>query len=171
MLWTPDIASPPQLSEDAERSITLQVFERGVMPVANQALELLQNEDEAYADYLDRFGFELNRISSEGFWPERVLKVGAALTLLAYREASYVPVIDEETVNIGNTLAQLDGIPEAYLTALALDQTLGNLTGTILDAPDFSERGMGNVATGGYRQVLEIGAGCTRHYVQQAIAA
>lgn len=171
MLWTPDLAAPPQLSEEAERTVTLKVLEHGVIPVANHALEQLQNEDQAYADYLDRFGFTLNQLSTEGFWPERMLKIGAALTLLAYREASYVPTIDEEAVTIGNMLAQLDGIPEAYLTALTLDQKLNNLTGAIIEAPDFSERGMGSTDTGGYRQVLEIGAGCTRHYVQQAIAA
>ncbi len=163
-LWIPT-ATPPQLSEEAQTAVLTFVLEEGVTPITKAALRTLQSEQEPLGEYLDRFGFNLNTQSTEGFWPERVLKMGASLTLLAYREMGYLHQIDTTSFEKGSAAALLQGIPEAYISSMYDDVGLVDLINTVVTTPELSN------SEGGYEQVLAIGAGCTRFYIQQAIAA
>lgn len=162
--WVPEI-TPPQLSREAYENMSLKVLEHGIHDVAHKGLADLQTQHEPFAEYLDRLGFALNNISTEGLWPERTLKIGAAIALLGYQESGYFHLVDQTALEIGTLIAELEGIPEAFSMSFALDGNLVELLDTTHDAPDFK------ADQGGYAQVLRIGAGCTRHYMQQAIAA
>lgn len=163
-LWLPE-TTPPQVSESARLTVLERVFQVGVGGMEQQALSLLETQHEPFAEYLNRLGFQLNNISAEGLWPERALKVGAALSALAYQESGYFQTIDEEAFAVGCMVADLESVPEAYVMSLCTDTGLQELLGAVHEAPDFA------ADRGGYGQVLQIGAGCTRHFMQQAIAA
>src|SRR5581483_5489618 len=120
---------------------------------------------EPLGEYVDRLGFCLNNLSKEGPWPDRVVKVGSSLALLAYRETGYYNVIDEEAFQLGCLAAVASGVPETFISSARQDEGLQELVEGVLAIPDFTDN------EGGYRQVLEIGAACTRHYMQQALAA
>ncbi len=163
-LWIPQ-QTPPQISEEAQSVVLSLVLEEGITPIANTALLDLQYSEELLGEYLDRLGYDFNKISAEGFWPERVLKIGASLALLAYRETGYLQTINETAFEQANMIAMLEGIPEAYFSSTYADLGLVQLLDNVIEAPELREE------DGGYYQMLTIGAGCTRFYMQQAIAA
>ena len=164
-IWVPEIG-PPQVSGDAEVIVLNRILEEGVTFVSGQEIDRLQEEHEPLAAYLDELGFDLNRLSEEGFWPERTLKIGAALSMLAYRETGYFQLIDTDHFELGKFVADLYGIPEAYASSFLEDSGLKALIDAITGAPDFKHDD-----GGGYAQVLSIGAGCVRHYMKHSLAA
>ena len=163
-LWLPE-ATPPQVSDEARLTVLERVLAVGIGETERQGLALIQAKHEPLAVYLDRFGFSLNNVSAEGLWPERVLKIGASLSALAYQESGYFQTVDDEALAVGTMIAEIDGIPDVYELSLCTDGGLLELVDAVHDAPDFA------TDQGGYAQILYIGAGCTRHFMQQAIAA
>lgn len=134
--------------------------------VIDKELARLQENDEPFGAYLDRFGFELNYKRPEGIWPARVLKMGATLAWIAYRASGYTQIIDDDAFSTGTFLAELWGVPDAYTTSYFEDYRLQRLMRLVLhNAPDLQEVGTG------YAQVLTLGAGSTRHYLQPAVLA
>ncbi len=164
MLWLPE-TTPPQVTESARLTVLEQMLELGVGGIEHQGLELLEARHEPLADFLNRLGFQLNAISTEGMWPERVLKIGASLSALAYQESGYTQSVDENAIAFGSMLANIEGVPEAYVMSLYADAGLQELLGAVRETPDFARD------QNGYAQVLCIGAGCTRHFMQQSLAA
>lgn len=73
--------------------------------------------------------------------------------------------VAEEILEAGSQLASEQGIPETYLSSLPQDPKLDYITSAIAEHRDMQD------PHGGYQQVLGIGAGCTRYYLQQALAA
>ena len=163
-LWTPE-HDAPQLSETAKTTVEVLMLEHGVVEVGRFYFSRLDSDHEAFAEYLDRFGDALNNLAPESLWPERTLKTGAVIAMLAYQQAGYLQTIDDQAIAIGEIAADIEGIPDAYSVRLHADPLLVELMGTAQNSRDFK------VDEGGYAQVLDIGAGCTRHYLQQAIAA
>lgn len=165
-LWTPDIL-PPQITPEAKLAVLEQVTGAGISATTGEKIPELQEEQEALALYLDQFGFDLNQRSTEGIWPERALKIGATVAFLAYKESGYTLALDKQTFEMYSMLAELEGIPEAYLTSMHYDFELLDLTLALraskeLETPDRCD---------GYGQIIGIGAGCRRYYLQQAMAA
>jgi hypothetical protein len=166
-LWTPENL-PPQLSETA--TVEFQtLLQHDVAPVLNRAFVELEEENEPFATFLDEFGFNLNQASSEGIWPERALKTGAAVTLLAYRQEGITNAVDERAIELGRFVAELHGVPTTYLERALEDSQLQKLTTALSKNPLYDESKLIPENQGGYLQVLELGSGCARHYLQQAI--
>lgn len=158
--WLPE-HNEPRLTLAAERMVVDRIMGEGVGPVSQTALDRLQNDNEPLGAYLDELGFDLNRQSDEGFWPERVLKIGASLTRLAYHESGYPGQMDEGTLGLSIELAQFDGIPRAYLTSVFDDFVLKRLMGDVFLAPDFRAP-----EDTGYLSALDLGAGCVRYHMR-----
>jgi hypothetical protein len=161
---------PPQLSQVAQEKVTNLVVAHGVVPVGGEALTVLEREQEALHGYLDRLGFDLNRTApSEAGWPERAVRMGAAFALYAYREAGCVPVIGGDELDISASLAEIEGVPEAYALSTYGDVGLMSLMRVVREqANDFGIRSNVLFGVGG---ALEMGAGCTRYHLQNALAA
>lgn len=168
MLWLPE-HTPPQVTEEAKEQVSQQLLEHGLSVVAEEALHALQTDCDPLAAYLDELGFTLNQVSAEGLWASRLLNIGAAITFFAYREADYFPPINKLTIELGQMTAKAEGIPEAYVTSLHSDYALMDLLQTISESYVFREDTLLTTDQGGFRQVLDLGAGCTRFYMQQAL--
>ncbi|HSH55797.1 MAG TPA: hypothetical protein VK983_03155 [Candidatus Limnocylindrales bacterium] len=169
-LWVPE-KTPPQVTESAEQTLLLTAFDVGIFEMAEQGTEILHTEQEPLASYIDRFGFALNKYyEDEASWAGKVLKVGASIGVLAYRDSGFYEVIDDACIESGTMLAKETGIPEAYAIQPLLDPHLASLLETIQETPLLGEYNVDPSQRGGYAQVLTIGAGCVRHYLQQALA-
>jgi hypothetical protein len=167
LFWLPE-TTPPQVSDVAVDTVLSRVLQEGVIATSKAALQTLEADEENLAGYLDRFGFDANAISDEGYWPERVLKIGASLTLLAYRESGYTQTISDERLAVSAALANLEGVPEAYFSSYWQDAGLQSLISSVGDADSFQGP---LVESAGYHQLLDMGAGCVRFYLQGAVAA
>lgn len=165
VFWLPE-ATPPQLSDESVTTIETRILEDGIAEACKPGLQRLENSTAGFATYLDQLGFNLNDLSDEGLWPARVLKIGASLTWAAYREAGYSQPIDDESLAISHAIAGLEGVPDAYFSSLWQDQRLLSLIETVSEAQLFN-----TYSYGGYRQMLDMGAGCVRFYMQGALAA
>jgi hypothetical protein len=163
-LWLPQ-TTPPQINEEAKILISSQLLEAGVIHTGQLAIEQLQNREQNFGIYLDELGMDLNQASSEGYWPERVLKIGAGLAWLAYRQTGYFQSIDDR-LEEAQGLALLDGIPEAYISSLACDQSLSSLMSLAVEDPDFKRPNRFE-----YQQILDVGAGCVRYYFESTLRA
>lgn len=164
-IWRPEL-QPPLATDDAIQTVMDNVMSEGVFAVTNAVYARLQSEDEPFGEYLDRFGYGLNQVSAEGLWPERILKMGAALAKVAYVKSGYYQVIDSDVFDSGTFLAELWGVPDAYQTSFIEDPGLQKLIRMVLEkAPDLQNEDRG------YEQIIEIGAGSTRHYLQPAVLA
>lgn len=163
-LWVPAM-EPPQIDEDAKNAMLSRLRERGVIKVASVAVTDIRDDHKPYDRHLDRWGRELNGLSEEGIWPLDALKMGAALALAAYREAGYYQTIDDTAVEIGDFVAEMQGVPDIYIMSLNEDLRLQAVIAAASRAPEFLDD------EGGMVQVLGLGAGSARHYLQQAIAA
>jgi hypothetical protein len=169
-LWIPEY-TPPQVTAEAEDAVLGQVLEFGLDRATRSGTEIIESTHEPLAEYLDRFGFALNTLAAEGLWADKVLKTGAAISMLAYRETGYFHEIDDESFDAGAEAAKVLGIPEAYNISFILDANLITLIEAVQDTPKLAESASMPDMQGGYGQVLKLGAGCVRHFLQQSIAA
>jgi hypothetical protein len=169
-IWIPETI-PPQVTPLAEEALLGRVLEQGIDNITGEGLDVLRSEHVPLAEYLDRLGFTLNGLSTEGFWPDKVLKTAASVSILAYRETGYFQTVDEDIFNAGASIAATTGVPDAYTISCVLDSNLQNLLDTIQETPELIEVAADRRHQGGYQQVVSIGGGCVRHYLQQALAA
>lgn len=164
-LWVPTM-EPPQIDEDTEREMISRLAELGITGVTDPALPSLRWEHRPFGRYINRWGRNLNELSEEGIWPKQILKRGAALALAAYREAGYFQIIDEDAFEIGALKMVMYGTTETFEISLSEDPRLQEVVAAATDTPElWEDKG------GGMGQVLAIGAGSARYYLQQAIAA
>lgn len=163
-LWLPAV-TPPQISEEAHELVIAEVLEKGLIDTSRRAQASLSLEDQALSNYIDKLGHEMSFASPDIPWHKNVLRLGAGLAWRAYRETGYYQAIDEHFAT-GEILAELDGIPEAYLTSLECDLKLISLIDHSIE--DGVEAVLQRVDI---KQVLGIGAGCVRFYLQQAVVA
>lgn len=91
--------------------------------------------------------------------------------MLAYRETGYYQELDEDAFEAGAEVAKVIGIPEAYEISCALDPKLSTLLVTVQETPELAEKAAMADMRGGYGQILTMGAGCVRHFLQQKVAA
>lgn len=140
------------------------------MPVAKEGLSILLASQRPLARYVSSLGETLNAASHEGLWPSRALRMGAAFGMAAYHETGYYHEVDSRSLLTGAERALELGVPEAYQISYVLDSHLNSLLDIVQEVPDLREHANDSRDQGGYRQVLAIGAGCVRHYLQQAIA-
>ena len=163
-IWTPGY-NPPQVSYEATLAMLEELVEDGYTPLVARGQELLHSAQESLGEYIDRLGFQLNGLSDAGPWPDIMVKIGSAIAMCAYRETGYFQIVDEEIFNVGCLLATIDGIPDTFFTSAQADKSLQTLLGNVLSLPDFRDE------EGGFQQIMTIGAGCTRYFMQQALAA
>jgi hypothetical protein len=167
-LWTPE-NTQPQITEEAHDETLALLLAEGLDTITRDGLAILEADHEPLAEYLDRLSFELNHASTEGFWPERVVKFGAAVSIIAYRASGYFQLIDENDFIQGSQVAIRNGIPESYIISAISDSKLTGLVETLQETSLLSEGRLDSRDQGGYAQVTSIGAGCVRHYLQQAV--
>ena len=165
MLWTPDVI-PPQTTAEAVKDILHRVQEEGLIATTAEAVTRLEDDDTLVVEHLARVSRDIEDWSSLGLMPERVLKIGAGLAWLAYHQTGYIPTVNEDTFSVSEQLAQLEGIPEAYVSSLWQDAQLRHLLTRTEQAPDLP---LAEVAQ--YQQLADMGAGCVRYYFQGALAA
>lgn len=163
-LWVPEMKEP-LLTEEVEFAMFEKIAADGLMQVASQGFYLIQEEHTPLGTYLDAFGEQLTLLSDEGDWPARALKIGASLTALAYRERGFYQEIDETAITTGALLADIGGIPETFITSTVTDPILLDFNTEVTRMDRLRD------VSGGLTQVYNIGAGITRHYMQQVIAA
>lgn len=165
-IWLPE-KEPPLVDGDAITKIMDRVLERGLVAIAYRELSVLKKESKAFNAFVKNFGTKLNELSTEGPWPDRAFKMGVALARVAYSESGYYQVIDGDAVDSGNFLAELWGEPDIYQTRYHEDESLRILVQAAIDnAPDLVPD-----PELGYSQIITIGAGATRHYLQPAVLA
>ena len=162
--WVPE-STPPQVTQIAADAVLLELLDGGVIDTTARYLHRLEEDNELLGTYVDALGLELNKLTDDSDWPRRILRLGAASAYFAYRETGYYQTVTTEAFQIGSQLAALEGVPEAYVRSLVSDPLLESLLSTVKDTVI-----VGN-EDAGVTQVLHIGAGCTRHFLQQAIAA
>lgn len=163
-LWMPE-HTPPQLTPKVTERLRQQIQERGAIEVAIGALSHLQDNQRRLDTYLDEFGFDLNKRSTDVCWPIWALRLGAALATLGY-EYSGQSIDVEKTFDLSCELAEMQGIPEAYATSMYSDQGLQDVIKTAFeDSRLTADDGQGLL------QVSIIGAGCVRFYLQEALLA
>jgi hypothetical protein len=165
MFWIPETNKPPLIEEDAEKVLIERIQKEGIVPVSTDGFELIRLVHQPLGRYLNGMGRELNSLSAEGPWPARALKLGACLTMLAYYHSGYEQHVDEDAVAAGSLLAELGGIPETFAVSVSLDPLLVDFNRQVLSDTALRDE------EGGFTQVVSIGSGVVRHYLQQAIAA
>jgi hypothetical protein len=184
VIWTPRIQTP-QLGAEAKATTLDRVLGDGVLKTGIASWEELLQRDEPLADCVEALGRHLGKtdaaglsinippeyheiVDIHGFWAQGVLKMAAGITMLAYREAGYVAPVDGQAIETGALFAEVTGIPEAYGVSSHEDATLLNMVDTLSAVPMLED-----VVVGPDRDkvqtTLHIGAGCTRHYLQQAL--
>jgi hypothetical protein len=163
MLWLP-FGSPPKVKPEDGKAVVRRVSELGEYEVIRDGLHRLEVHQSPIMGYLDRLGFELNKLSEEGFWPERSLRFGAVIAYLSYLESGYYQEIDDDMFSLGFELALMDGIPDSYTSSYYADNTLQHTLEEVRVAC--------NMPSGeGIDQISSMGAGVMRFYMQHALAA
>lgn len=155
----------PRVSQDARANLSLLMGEKGVPAIVATGREIIRTKHAPLAGYIIRLGQRYNTLSTEGPWPLAALKMGASLSIVAYQDSGYSQEVDECAIEFGTLLAELDGIPDAYLLSLNADSGLSDVPAEVIEIDHIRDKG------GGIVQMLGIGAGCARHYLQQAITA
>ena len=165
MIWAPETSKPPLLKEKAEQNVLRRIGTEGLTPVTTDGFDLIRLVHQPLGTYLNGLGRELNKLSEEGPWPARALKVGACLAIVAYYHSGYDQHIDEDALAAGSLLAELGGIPDTFTVSASLDPVLIDFNRQVTSVDALNDGGAG------FAQVVGIGSGAVRHYLQQAIAA
>ncbi len=161
-LWLPD-NSPPQILPSVVDDVNSLIIEHGAIAIVNTAAKQLETNQDCIQSYLDEFGFELNKKSTEGFWPYLALRVGAALAYLSYAKSNLtVPV--EKTFDSSKDIAEFNGIPESFIISAYEDVGLQSILATA-----FQEKTLQAEDDMGLQQVATIGAGCIRFFIHEAL--
>jgi len=163
-LWMPE-NNPPQINSGVAVDLQAQIKRHGAIAVANGARSQFEATQHRLDVYLDEFGFDLNDMSSEGFWPAWALRFGAALASLGYMQSKEAVTIDK-TFDLSRELAELQGLPETYVISMYGDQRLLSVLRTVFEYSDLqTDDGQG------LEQISIIGAGCVRFHMQEALLA
>lgn len=162
--WTPE-QTPPQISSAALETIVERVRYEGVMPVACSALDKFGDAESDLLDRIDMLSFK-QRDSYKLGVPQRIMRIGASLTWLAYRETGYYQSIDEDTQVVCSLLAEVEGVPETYYQSLWQDLELLKLLGDIKTEPDLAASDDGS-----YQHLMDVGAGFVRYNLEGALKA
>lgn len=165
LLWSP-LRNQPQVSPAVETELVSEIAHGGITDVTVEGLKILRRHQGLLLDYLESMGLILNNLTHECGWPSHTLRIGSAVAMYAYYETGYEHNVESEAVNMGYLAAQIEGIPKAYFSSLGRDDKLAKIMeattkSSTFDAPD----------SDGYKQVLDIGAGCVRFFMEQALAA
>ena len=100
--------------------------------------------------------------------PRRFLRSGAVIANLVYFESGYTSAVREAGMTLGILDAEYEGIPEAFIMSLPNDPKLVSLMDIIPSRPEISDLAEDNT----YEQLLNLGAGCVRHFItSDALAA
>lgn len=183
-IWTPGIKTP-QLEESARLTTLERARSNGVIPEAIKAWERLQSRDTPLGTYVEELGKVVNSKvghtninvpphvdtsgSLRGYWAQGLLKSAAGMALSAYREAGYVPAIDDGVVSTGSLFAEIGGIPDTYGVSSFDDPELVALVDTLSEEAGLRDSVV-ETNSQAVKTILYIGAGCTRHFLQQALA-
>ncbi len=163
-LLIPD-TKPPQLSEYARDVVIQKISEKGLINTSLSAREAFSSKYQKLSDYIDILGIEMSFKSKDLHWHKDAIRIGAGLAWYAYYETGFFQNIDTH-FDSAETLAKRDGVPETYLSSLVCDQKLTSLINvSIQKGPEMA------LQRSDIRQVLDIGAGCVRFYLQQAVIA
>jgi hypothetical protein len=161
-IWTPEHI-PPQLAEETVEKVGDLLLEKGLTRVYGDVLPVFQLQYPLLREYFLQMrleGFEDHR-------PVQVLRTAAVITSFAYLQSGYDQPIDERVLVQGQLEADLEGVPDAYLASVLSDANLRRLMDILTDAPELQD----GADQYDYAPILELGAGCVRHFFKQAVAA
>jgi hypothetical protein len=157
--------APPIVTPDGKERLLNDILSYGVTSVWNTGVSQFYERQPILFPYIRQFKFlddEGNPIFDDR--PQRVFRTAAVLAEIAYVESGFeLPMHDLDTFNVANLDARLSGIPDAYIEKSRADAELQDLLSAVLEVPQMQD---GAELFGGYERYLNIGAGCTRHYLQ-----
>ncbi len=160
-LWIPE-QKPPQIKPEVTDAILDRILGEGLTKVYQDTLPVFRDTQALLRE-------QLKGVKTEGLEDKRpILAVRAAtvLTVFAYQESGYDQEVDGEAWYLGNMDAELEGVPEAFIKSVYLDNELQRLLEVIPETPEFHD----GAEKYDYPQLLKIGGGSVRHYLQYAIA-
>ena len=163
-LWIPE-ATPPQLTQEVAKDLQKQIREFEAIEVALGAANQLESNQQKINTYLDELGFDLNSLLDNETWPAWALRLGATLAYLGYEHSNQTTVVDQ-TFDLSREIAEIQGVPEAYVANMHNDQGLMAVINAALE-----DRRIKAVDKPGLLQISGVGAGCVRFYMQEALLA
>jgi hypothetical protein len=167
-IWVPEY-DPPQVSAEAQQAVSMVLLDGDVPTITNSLEEEVLKVNEPLDEYIDQLGSEMC-MAKNNLMPLPVLRFSTVLALQAYRESGFDQIIDEEAWEVGTFTAGWEGIPTTYLISLVQDpglQAVVDLAAVKLETSRIEPANLGR----GYRYIMEIGAGCARHYLKSALEA
>jgi hypothetical protein len=160
-LWLPE-QTPPQIKPEVTDAILDRILGEGLTRVYQDSLP-------AFRDTQALLREQLGKVESndpEDIRPILAVRAGTVITVLAYLESGYDQTVDGEAWEIGNMDAELEGVPEAFIKSVFLDNELQRLLDVIPETREFQD----GAEKYDYPALLHIAAGSVRHYLQYAIA-
>jgi hypothetical protein len=124
-LWTGE-HEPPQLSEEAKSRFVGDITQQGIVAATFDERLAFTNSDNPLGIYLDQLGMIVN-VNDNSAWPDQAIKIGAACAIFAYRKDGLSLDFDADQVGISVALAEMEGVPEAYVTSLYADVALSSV--------------------------------------------
>ncbi len=176
-LWIPS-PKPPHLSEDAQNEILNRTMEEGLLTISRHAWVDLEQNCQPFGDKLKQLGDDLKlqsvncrtpEIEKGYYWDKGILKIGAAITHIAYRSSGYFQEISDGTFYEGAVLADMGGEPDSYFCSTTEDPALEKLVDCLAESRELTDSVCGSTATDEHRYALLLGAGFARHYLQQSL--
>lgn len=163
-LWTPE-NTPPQLNADACQVVLERVEDKGLVEVYVDAAELLSDSEMALAEHLGQMGRTTRPIIAGDVLPRNGVRIGATLAWLGYRESGYLQTIND-SFEVGQMFAELEGIPDAYIASYSGDASLRSLIKSASESSSFN-----SYIAPVNEQSKWLGAGCVRFYLHNALIA
>lgn len=159
--------SPPHISETAKDRFVDTIFNHGLTSLYELALPAFRNTHPDLTDYIMNFKPNQSSALIEYDMPIRVFRTAAVITGFAYADSGYETSVSGDIFVTASLEAEFDGIPETYIEKYMFDQKLHGLMDLLLDAPEMQD----GKELWDFDQIAHIGAGCTRHFLQYALAA
>lgn len=169
-LFLPE-ATPPLVTPEAKDEVSTEILTLGIVGLWEEAVvDFYERQPILFHHILEGCNFldaEGNSINDDR--PDRVFRTGAVIAERAYVKSGFDLSVDNpDKFDIAFWEAEWTGIPDAYLVKGIADTALQDLLAVMLDVPQMQD---GAEEYGGYEQILGIGAGFTRHYLQHELAA
>lgn len=159
--------NPPQVATAVREKLANDMLAHGLWNLWDTALPVFSIKHRDLKDFVASFVFEQSGTLIEDERPRRAFRVGAVVAGLAYLQSGFDQNVEGDVFSLANLDAKLEGIPDVFVLSYAVDPELQNLVSLMLDTPEMQD----GAELGSYEQILAIGAGCTRHYLQYAVAA
>ncbi len=159
-----------QVDPQVRRDLTAVIWDGKIQSLWHEGVEVVRGNHGWLHDLLLFEDEDGNPLLEEK--PARVLRISSIIASLAYVKSGYDKIKEDgvlmnDALLIASEDAEFEGIPDAYLQSFAADRELQLLTEVMVTAPEMQVY----IEDDRYQQLAAVAAGCTRHYLQYAVAA